>query len=128
MVPLLETYALEKQRDIGPPTWVVDTLLEAGVQPEVLLRILDDMFWRNEIPFQGPARRKLIRDAVFVAEKWFYASLKGGRGVGGGVSLGFKADMVIEMLANYLQSGHFEPGDRDRLERLLFEMKRRTQM
>ncbi|KAI5811602.1 Non-repetitive/WGA-negative nucleoporin C-terminal-domain-containing protein [Peziza echinospora] len=139
LVPLLETYALERQRDIGPPTWIMDSLLEAGVQPDILLRVLDDMYWRNEIPFQGSTKRRLVRDAVFVAEKWFYGSLKGARGVGGsggslsigsgsgvgGAPSGFRSEFVVAILEGYLNNGLEVGPERQRLERLLGEIRRR---
>ncbi|KAF8460382.1 Non-repetitive/WGA-negative nucleoporin C-terminal-domain-containing protein [Kalaharituber pfeilii] len=127
LVPLLEVYALEKQRDIGPPTWVVDSLLDAGVSPEVLLRILDDIFWRNDVPFQHNARKRLVRDAVFVSEKWFSASLKGGRSFAGSniAGAGFKPDVVVAMLDAYVKSGVELGTERQRLDRLVNEIRRR---
>ena len=121
---MLETYALEKQpRDVGSDTWVMDSLLEAGIQPEVLLRILDDMYWRNEIPFQGRAQLRLIRDFLFVAEKWFYASLKSGRyGMKGA---GFKAQEVVEMLEMYARNGLEMGPEKERLQKLVGEVKKK---
>ena len=113
----------------------MDSLLEAGVQPDIHLRILDDMYWRNEIPFQGSAKRRLVRDAVFVAEKWFYASLKGSRGIGGsggsgsigagGAPNGFRSELVVGMLEAYLRNGLEVGPERQRLERLIGEIRRR---
>lgn len=116
------------QRDVGPPSWVVDTLLDAGVSHDVLLRILDDMFWRNEVPFEGNSRRRLVRDAVFTADKWFSESLKG-RSFGGArttIGSGFKPEAVVQLLEAYLRSGvEFGPEIKSKLERLVNDIKRK---
>lgn len=128
LVPLLEKYTYIMQRDVGPPSWVVDTLLDAGVSHDVLLRILDDMFWRNEVPFEGNSRRRLVRDAVFTADKWFSESLKG-RTFGGAratIGSGFKPEAVAQLLEAYLRSGvEFGPEIKLKLERLVNDIKRK---
>ena len=82
LVPLLEIYAYEHQRDVGAPTGVVDSLLEAGIPADTIVRILDEMFWRDEVPFQGAARRRLIRDTTYASQRWFTRAVrKGGEAV-----------------------------------------------
>jgi len=128
LIPLLEAYTNIKQRDIGPPSWVVDTLLDAGVPHDVLLRILDDMFWRNEVPFEGNSRRRLVRDAVSTADKWFCESLKGKTfgGVRTTIGAGFKPEAVAQVLEAYLRSGvDLGPEIRGKLEKLVNDIKRR---
>jgi nuclear pore complex protein Nup155 len=92
LIPLLEVYAYEHQRDRGPPGWVVDMFLDAGVKEERILQVLEDMFWRNEIPFRGIARRRLLFDATHVVEKWWSKVVKRGGGEG------FKPDAVCNTL------------------------------
>lgn len=124
LVPLLEKYALEQQANLGPPTWVMDSLLAAGVTPEVLMRILDDMYWRNEVPLHGSARKVLIRDSIFVADKWFTQSMRSGRGFGA-ADRRFKPEMVMDLLMGYARDGLAPGEERERLERLVAEIKKR---
>lgn len=118
LVPLLEIYAYEHQRDTGPHGWVVDAFIEAGIQEETLLRVLEEMFWRDEVPFRGAARKRLLGDAVYVAEKWWTNVVKrtGGQG--------FRADSVGQSLKGMAAS--IPRGlEAERIERLLADVRRR---
>ena len=118
LVPLLEIYAYEHQRDTGPHGWVVDAFIEAGIQEETLLRVLEEMFWRDEVPFRGAARKRLLGDAVYVAEKWWTNVVKrtGGQG--------FRADSVSQSLKGMAAS--IPRGlEAERIERLLADVRRR---
>ncbi|KAK6340747.1 hypothetical protein TWF696_009071 [Orbilia brochopaga] len=131
LVPMLEIYAAENVPDTMHSSWVPQTFLDAGVSAELLLRILDGMFYRDEVPFSGSNRKKLVRDAVYVADKWFRSALKR-RGkttlFGGGeqVEGGFKKQYVITTLERYkaILSGPADEAIREKLERLLIEIKR----
>lgn len=76
LVPLLERYAFEHQRDVGPDGWVVDTFIEAGVPEERILHVLVDMFYRDEVPFRGLAKRRILVDAVNLVERWWSNVIK----------------------------------------------------
>lgn len=117
LVPLLEIYAYENQRDVGPPTWVVDTLLDAGIVHETLLRILDEMFWRDEVPFKGTARRRLVRDAVYVVEKWFASAVRRG-------GEGLRTEMVKGVLVGFAGAIP-DGGDKERIIRVVEEITKR---
>jgi hypothetical protein len=131
---MLENYAIEKAPESMESSWVPQTFLDAGVSPELLLRILDGMFFRDEIPFKGAQRKHLVRDAVYVAEKWFNiarkkrgkATIFGGAGGIDGLEGGFKKQMVSNMLDNYRKLPGLGQGLSERLERLANEVK--TQM
>jgi len=105
----------------------MDSLLDAGVPHDVLLRILDDMFWRNEEPFQGNFRKILIFDAVWVADKWYSESLKGRSYAGGRTAMGagFKPEAVVQILEAYLRSGADLGPEAEVVERLVSDIKRR---
>lgn len=119
LVPLLEIYAYENQRDVGPPTWVVDTLCEAGILPETILRILDEMFWRDEIPFKGTSRRRLVRDAVYVVEKWFAAAVRKG------AEKGMRTERVKGTLVGFLGAIPDTWADKERIMNLVAEIEKR---
>lgn len=93
LIFLLESYSHTYGRDISHSSWVIDTLLDAGIPPETVLHVLEEMFYRNETPFQGTGRRKLVRDAVAVARMWFLNSIRSGSGTD------FKPATVRDILA-----------------------------
>src|SRR5690606_11665029 len=103
----------------APKTWVVDTLLDSGFKHEVVLRVLEEMFRRNELPFQGTARRRLVKDAIYVGEKWL--SAEGRRG-------GFKPEVVdfLEDLQREASAkGCWDMDLTNRLTRMKGEVRRR---
>ncbi|KAI9756653.1 MAG: hypothetical protein M4579_003742 [Chaenotheca gracillima] len=83
LLPMLERYAYENQRDVGPPAWVIDTFLDIHVPYESLLSVLEGMFYNDEAPFRGRNRRVIGNDILYLCQKWFSESLRsGGRAFG----------------------------------------------
>jgi len=78
LLPMLERYALEFQRGVGPTTWVLDLFLDLGVPYESLLLALERLYYANEQPFQGKNRRILGGDLIYLLTRWFVASERGG--------------------------------------------------
>ena len=76
---MLERYAVEYQRGVGPPEWVVDTFLELQVPYESLLPVLEAMFYNDEAPFQGPNRRHLANDILYICKRWYSTTVRGGQ-------------------------------------------------
>ena len=75
---MLETYAHEHQRGVGPPRWVIDTFLAASVPYGALLPVLEAMFYNDEPPFTGRNRRYIADDILYVCQKWFEEDARGG--------------------------------------------------
>jgi len=71
---MLERYAFEYQRYVGPPTWVVDTFLDLSVPYESLISTLEAMFYNDEIPFRGKNRKYIATDMLHVIQRWFTES------------------------------------------------------
>lgn len=131
LLPMLETYAMEKAQDTMATSWVPQTFLDAGVNPELLLKILDGMFYRDEVPFKGQNRKPLVRDAVYVADKWYRTSLKKRNkgGLFGGIDQaegGFKRQYVITTLESFktILNGRDDGALGEKLERLVNEIRR----
>jgi nuclear pore complex protein Nup155 len=122
LIPLLEVYAYEHQRDEGPLGWVVDMFLDAGVTEERMLQVLEEMFWRNEIPFRGIARRRLFMDAVLVVEKWWSKVVKRGGGEG------FRPDAVCNTLRRMAQEVPQAREEIERTNRVVADIERRMGM
>ncbi|PWY90698.1 non-repetitive nucleoporin [Aspergillus heteromorphus CBS 117.55] len=91
LLPMLERYALEHQRGVGPATWVVDLFLDLGVAHESLYAVLESMFYTDEAPFQGPNKKVIARDLLYLIEHWFHATVR----LGGIV---FGSDLVAERI------------------------------
>ncbi|KAK4983915.1 hypothetical protein LTR66_008670 [Elasticomyces elasticus] len=78
LLPMLEVYAQEFQRNVGPSTWAVDLFLELGVTHETLLPILEQMFYSDEAPFDGQNRRIIAEQVVHVVTRWVADSDRNG--------------------------------------------------
>jgi nuclear pore complex protein Nup155 len=99
---MLEKYAFEYQRDVGPPTWVMDMFIDVGVPFETLLRILESMFYNDEAPFQGPRNRRVIaHDMIYVIQCWYEDGIKNNSKVFGSE---VNQSSMIEILSVLMQN------------------------
>lgn len=88
---------------------------------DVILRILEEICYRDELPFQGAARRKIVRDAVYLVERWFSSAARTGRGLSG-----FRTEWALETLEKFKnEGGRTGWGERERIDRLLADIRRR---
>jgi nuclear pore complex protein Nup155 len=92
---MLETYAIERQKSVGPPHWVIETFLALSVPYESLLPTLESMFFNEEPPFTGRNLRFIADDILYVVEKWFEEGI---RGVGGALLGGDNNARAISQL------------------------------
>jgi len=106
LLPLLERYALEYQRGVGPATWVLDLFLDLEVPHETLLPVLEQLYYANEQPFRGKNRRVLAGDLVYLLSRWFSSSERNGERVPYGSEENLAG--VEEMLAGLVRSGDLE--------------------
>ncbi|KAJ5320589.1 hypothetical protein N7508_000872 [Penicillium antarcticum] len=95
LVPMLERYALEFQRNVGPATWVVDLFLDLGVAHESLYAVLETMYYTDEAPFHGANRRYIASDLLYLLTGWFQETVR----LGGMV---FGSDVVAERISEML--------------------------
>lgn len=88
---------------------------------EILLRTLEDMFYRNEVPVEGEKRKVLVLDAVAVVERWW----KGVRVEYGGE--GFNRERVVGTIRAMAGEvgGSLSVLERDRVEAVCREVMRR---
>jgi nuclear pore complex protein Nup155 len=75
VIPMLEKYAFEHQRDIAPATWVMDLFVDIGIAFETLLSVLEQMLYNDEAPFQNRNRRFIAKDMLYVIGKWYRHSV-----------------------------------------------------
>ncbi|RDW58173.1 hypothetical protein BP6252_13584 [Coleophoma cylindrospora] len=71
LIPLLEKYAFECQRDVGPKTWLVDLFLRIRFPHEIILSTLTTMFYNDEAPFAGRNRRVLAEHILYIIQEWY---------------------------------------------------------
>lgn len=84
LLPMLERYAIEFQKGVGPETWVVDTFIDVSVPYESLFPVLESMYYNDEAPFQGRNRRFIANDIIYVVRRWFQDSSRdAGKSLGG---------------------------------------------
>ncbi|KAJ5144206.1 uncharacterized protein N7515_002993 [Penicillium bovifimosum] len=102
LVPMLERYALEFQRNVGPATWVVDLFIDLGVAHESLYAVLETMYYTDEAPFHGSNRRFIAHDLLYLLSGWFQETVRLGGMVFGSDIV---AERVSEMLLILQQSG-----------------------
>ncbi|EIT77490.1 non-repetitive nucleoporin [Aspergillus flavus] len=106
LLPMLERYALEHQRGVGPATWVVDLFLDLGVAHETLYTVLESMYYTDEAPFHGTNRKYIAKDLLYLIEHWFHDTVR----LGGTV---FGSDVVAERITETLlllqQGGNIPP-------------------
>lgn len=114
LLPMLERYAIEYQRGVGPATWVLDLFLDLEVAPESLLPVLEQIYYANEQPFQGKNRRIIAGDLVYLLSRWFSDSERAGeRYVFGSEE---NAAGVEEILAGLVRSEDLDARRREEAE------------
>lgn len=106
LLPILERYALEKQRGVGPATWVVDLFLDLGVAHETLYSVLETMYYTDEAPFHGSNRKYIARDLLYVIGVWFKETVRLGGAVFGSELV---AERISEILLLLQQQGALAP-------------------
>ncbi|KAL3471854.1 Non-repetitive/WGA-negative nucleoporin C-terminal-domain-containing protein [Aspergillus californicus] len=102
LLPMLERYALESQRNVGPPSWVIDTFLDLGVTHQSLYDVLESMYYTDEAPFHGANRKVIARDLLYTIDHWFHDTVRLGGAVFGSDAI---AERVCEMLVLLQQGG-----------------------
>ncbi|BFZ64082.1 hypothetical protein YB2330_005220 [Saitoella coloradoensis] len=117
LVPMVEKYSLEKQKDVAPSGWVPKAFLSARVPPEQLFSILDEMYDRKEYPWQGKAALLiLVRDILVICEHWVNEASK--------LGTRFAYEKVLAALAGYGKTVE-DRETRQRLSELEAEIRRK---
>ncbi|KAI9800855.1 MAG: hypothetical protein M1825_003638 [Sarcosagium campestre] len=84
LLPLLERYSYEHQRDVAPPEWVIDIFLDLHAPPETLLASLESIYFNDEAPFRGRNRRPIATDIVRLCRRWYSDTKRSPNGPFGG--------------------------------------------
>ncbi|EHY59224.1 hypothetical protein HRR83_001507 [Exophiala dermatitidis] len=78
LLPILEKYSFEHQRNVAPAHWVVDIFLELEIPYERLFEVLETMFFSGDAPFVGSNRKYIASEIAYVVGKWFHDSMRAG--------------------------------------------------
>lgn len=76
LLPMLERYAFEFQRNVGPAHWVIDVFLDLQVPYDVILSVLERMFYNDEAPFQGRNRKHIADDILYICRRWYEDTIR----------------------------------------------------
>ncbi|RKF57606.1 Nucleoporin NUP170 [Erysiphe neolycopersici] len=117
LIPMLEKYALEFQFQTGPRIWLPELFIEVGFTFEIIISILQDMWYQNIAPFTDRRRRILSEHILYIIEQWYEECM---RANGRLFSSDDIADSVVELLDAFASSNLSSP-DMEMCE----EMKRR---
>lgn len=100
VIPLLEKYCLEFQKDVGPPTWVMDLFIDIDVGYERIVQELEKMIHNPVAPFDGRNSKYVKRDLLYVIGQWFSHCVRHNEEVFGGAENVF----YVQDLLAYLTS------------------------
>lgn len=98
LLPILERYSFENQRNVAPPHWVVEIFLDLEVSCERLFDVLESMFYLNETPFMGTNRKYIATDLVYVSGRWFHDTMRAGGIIFGGEAQAIRVDEVMQVM------------------------------
>lgn len=98
---VLEKYAFEHQRNVGPATWVIDVFLSLQVPYERLFSVLEAMFYNNEAPFNGNNRRIIGNELVYVTQQWFHETARAGSVLFESEELALQVDETLKVLMQF---------------------------
>jgi nuclear pore complex protein Nup155 len=102
ILPIVERYSLQHQRNVGPPTWVVDLFLDLEVAHETIYTTLENMFYNDEAPLTGANKKYIATDLLYIIQRWFSDTLRVGGAVFGSDVM---AARISEMLVLVQQNG-----------------------
>jgi nuclear pore complex protein Nup155 len=78
LLPMLEKYGFEHQRNVAPANWVIDLFLDLQVPYESLFDTLEAIFYANDVPFLGVHRKVIASDLIEVVSRWLNDTIRGG--------------------------------------------------
>lgn len=105
ILPLLERYSFQQQRNIAPSHWVVDLFLELQVAYERTFDVLETLFYTNETPFTGTNRKPIAQDLLYVIQRWFHDTTKGGAMVFDSEEGALRVDQTLQTMMQAGRSG-----------------------
>lgn len=97
-------------------SWPIDVFIDLGVGFEHLIATLEAVWYAQEWPFQGHARRSIVKWIIYTVEEWYRISNQEGLLFGGEENAIGIAECLRVVLSNEVLSRR-EAEDREWLER-----------
>lgn len=120
LIPMIEKYALEFQRDVGPRTWVIDLFIHVHFHYETILSILQNMFYGEVAPFSGRNRKVLAEHMLYTIKEWYKDCVRNNTRLFGGED---NAQGINEMLDVLVQNG-LSPDEQEQAAELRLRIDR----
>ena len=98
LIPILETYSYEHQRNIAPDHWVVSIFISLNVSYEQIFDVLETMFYTGDGAFVGANRRVIASEVLYVVSRWGHDSTKAGGMMFGSEAGALRVDEVMGLL------------------------------
>lgn len=89
LIPMIESYAINNQNHGGPPNWVPDLLTSVKFPFDIIINVLENMYYNELHPFVGATKTVLVNHILYVVELWLDHCVRhnqrifGGGGTGG---------------------------------------------
>ena len=101
LVRKLEAYAVEKQRGVGPITWVMDLFFEVGISYERVVNVLESMIHEPIPPFNSAKNQRVVlQDCLYSIGKWYQDCVRHSQDIFNGNAL-----YIDELLTTLMKSG-----------------------
>lgn len=71
LIPLIERYALEHQREVNADRWIPDLFITVGFPYEASIAVIQQLWYGNVTPFTGQGNRVLASHIVYLVDRWF---------------------------------------------------------
>ncbi|KAF2403358.1 non-repetitive nucleoporin [Trichodelitschia bisporula] len=124
VLPILLAYAFEHNgRGSTNYLWPVETLFELNVPYESIITVLEDLFYRKQRPWDGPARVQLAKLLAYVIDKWYEKTRHSGIAFGSEENIA----TLLETLKMVLGAGVLSGEDREEVELVMTKVGRALQ-
>jgi nuclear pore complex protein Nup155 len=102
LIPLLELYALQEQNGIGARNWVMDLCIHVGWPFEIIIAVLNDMFYADTPPFQARNKQILADHILYCVGQWYDECMRSNQRLFGSEE---NAQEICTMLDELVNSG-----------------------
>ncbi|KAH8804905.1 putative nucleoporin [Xylogone sp. PMI_703] len=120
LIPMIEKYAIEFQRDVGPRTWVIDLFIHVHFHYETILSILQNIFYGEVAPFSGRNRRLIAEHMLYTIKEWYQDCVRSNTRLFGSEE---NAQGISDMLEVLVQNG-LSPDDQEQANDLRVRIER----
>ncbi|KAE9363359.1 putative nucleoporin [Stipitochalara longipes BDJ] len=100
LIPMIETYAIEYQNNVGPRTWVEDLFISIGFPYETIVATIQGMWYNNVAPFTGTRKLVLARHIIYVLGQWYEDCIRSNTRLFGSDENADEINQLLDLLKN----------------------------